>query len=395
MIQAICDILQHMKTKRTKSILVAISSSNAASRQKLRGIYRYALRKDDWDITLVRSPADLTPQLLEECANGDIDGFILSSDECSTEIGRVVPADKPIIAIEIWKKIPAKRSRRNTLVLKTDNAAIGDMAAAHFRSLGRFSSFAYIPDEKGRDWSKLRGDAFMDALASSGHHAETYDATQETIPEFLSRQELPVAVFAAWDFLAAKVIKECHRIDLNIPSQVSVLGVDDDDLICESVKPPLSTILVDRIKQGFMAAKALDAMMKFPKSTHAQDYIALPVKVVQRESTAYLSTGAAIIERARKFIEDHATEDIDVNDVARAICISRRLLDLRFQESRMGSVAAMIRTKRLSKVKSLLKQTTLSDSRIAMRCGFKSVGTLRNLFRNTFGMSMRTYRTQH
>jgi LacI family transcriptional regulator len=161
------------------------------------------------------------------------------------------------------------------------------------------------------------------------------------------------------------------------------------------VKPPLSTILVDRIKQGFMAAKMLDVMMKFPKTTHAQDYIALPVKVVQRESTAYLSAGTAIIERARKFIEDHATEDIDVNDVARAICISRRLLDLRFQESRMGSVAAMIRTKRLSKVKSLLKQTTLSDSRIAMRCGFKSVGTLRNLFRNTFGMSMRTYRTQH
>ena len=109
-------------------------------------------------------------------------------------------------------------------------------------------------------------------------------------------------------------------------------------------------------------------------------------------STAHVSTGTAVVERASRFIDDHALEGIGVDDVADAIRVSRRLLDLRFAESGLGSVAGIIRAKKLAEVKRLLKQTSLSDSRIAMRCGFKNVGTLRNLFSKTCGMSMRVYR---
>ena len=378
-----------MKAKTTKSILVAISSAHAASRQKLRGIYRYAAHKIDWDITLVRSSADITAQLLDECATGVVDGFILSSDECSAEIGRTVPLDKPLVAIEVIADIIQKRDKRKSLLLTTDNAAIGRMAAEHFRSLGRFASFAYIPDEHRRKWSDIRGRAFLEAASSNGGHSETFDSSQETISEFLSRLEQPIAVLAAWDFLAAKVIKACHTAGLSVPTQVSVLGIDDDDLICESVHPPLSTILVDRMKQGFIAAKMLDAMMNSRKLV--TNYICRPIKVVQRESTAHVQPGIAIVERARQFIADHALEAISVDNVADALHVSRRLLDLRFAESGLGSVSATIRNKKLAEVKRLLKQTSLSDTRIAARCGFKNVGTLRNLFRNTYGISLRTY----
>ena len=173
--------------KRTKNILVAISSAHAASRQKLRGIYRYAARKDDWDIALVRSPADLTGQLVGECAHGAIDGFILSSDECSAQISRIVPKEKPIVAIEVIADMPPNRKRQNTVVLTTDNAAIGRMAAEHFRSLGHFASFVYIPDEMGRAWSMIRERAFVHAASSDRRHTEVYDCSRETLSKFLSR----------------------------------------------------------------------------------------------------------------------------------------------------------------------------------------------------------------
>lgn len=381
-----------MEHRQRKSVLVAISLPHAASRQKLRGIYRYAARKSDWDISLVRSPSDLTTRLLDECASGKIDGFILSSDECSARIAQDAPLNKPIVAIEFGMDIPSARDSRMTVSLTTDNAAIGRMAANHFKSLGRFASFAYVPDEKGREWSKLRGHAFVDAVSSYGHHVEIYDVENEGLPAFLLRQKRPVAVFAAWDFLAVNVIKACHEAGLAVPAQVSVLGVDDDDLICESVYPALSTILIDRVKQGFIAARTLDMMMKSRETVHAPGYICEPLKVVERESTAHVSTGTAVVERASRFIDDHALEGIGVDDVADAIRVSRRLLDLRFAESGLGSVAGIIRAKKLAEAKRLLKQTSLSDSRIAMRCGFKNVGTLRNLFRKTCGMSMRVYR---
>ena len=79
-------------------------------------------------------------------------------------------------------------------------------------------------------------------------------------------------------------------------------------------------------------------------------------------------------------------------DVADAIHVSRRLLDLRFAESGIGTVAEFIRMRRLAAVKQLLKQTSLSDTRIALRCGFKSVGALRNLFRRECGITMKAYR---
>ena len=378
--------------KRTKNVLVAISSAHAASRQKLRGIYRYAARKNDWTITLVRSPSDLTKQMLEECRNDAIDGFILSSDECSEQISQEVKKGKPIVAIEVGTGILSNRTHQNTAILTTDNAAIGRMAAEYFRSLGHFDSFVYIPDESNREWSKIRERAFIHALASSHRHTEVYDSTKETLATFLSRQKPTVAAFAAWDFLAAKVIRACNESRLTIPSQVSVIGVDDDDLVCESVRPPLSTILVDRIKQGFVAAKTLDAMMSFPERTSPTNYVCRPIKVIERESTTYPSSGGVLVERARKFIADNATSGIGVQDVADALHVSRRLLDLRFSESGLGSVTDIIRKRQLTNVKQLLKQTSLSDSRIAARCGFRSVGTLRNLFRRIHDISMSTYR---
>ncbi len=383
-----------MKHGQTKSILVAISSSHAASRQKLRGIYRYAVRKDDWDITLVRSAADLSDQMLEECANGRYDGCIISSEECARRIAETITLKTPIVVIEgeIGDIIAQVRQTANTQVLTTDNMAIARTAAEHFRSLGRFASFAYIPDELGRRWSAIREKAFMDTVRADRCRKETYNPARESLVGFLTRLAPPVAVFAAWDFMAAKVVRACHAAGLSVPSQVSVIGVDDDDMICESVRPPLSTILVDRVKQGFVAAQALNSMMTSRKNAAAPTYVCRPLKVVERESTAHLSPGGGVVERARQFIADHVPDLIGVQDVADAIHVSRRLLDLRFAQSGTGSVSELIRSKKLALVKRLLRQTPLSDARIAARCGFKSVGTLRNLFRSAFGMSMRSWR---
>ena len=111
-----------------KRILVAAPVAFAASRQKLRGIYRYAANKRDWDIVLVRTSDSLTPRLAADCRNGAFDGIILSSPDALRDTTAIARAAAPVVMMEAaadtQESAPGVRG-----VLHADNEAIGKMAA--------------------------------------------------------------------------------------------------------------------------------------------------------------------------------------------------------------------------------------------------------------------------
>lgn len=377
----------HMQ--RTKHILVVAPVAFAASRQKLRGIYRYAASKYDWDIVLVRSDNGLSDRFVKAAAHGAYDGIILSAPERAQSLASIACGQTPLVMME-QVDVPALRKRQKTMALYADNVAIGKMAAEHLCGLGSFRSFAYIPDEQGRPWSADRLRGFADQLKLRNLTVGVYDEKKEPLDDFLLRLNRPAAVFAAWDQLAADVIRTCHDNRLDIPADVAVLGVDDDDLICESVRPALSSILVDRVRMGYRAAEILNALMRHvrnvPKPTPCG-----PLRVISRESTQAISSATALAKRATVYIKENAIGGITPADIARHLHVSRRLLDLRYREAYGTTPAEAIRLRKLVDVKRLLKSSGLSDARIAARCGFKNVNALRNLFQKKTGTTMHTY----
>ena len=98
------------------------------------------------------------------------------------------------------------------------------------------------------------------------------------------------------------------------------------------------------------------------------------------------------MQKALDWIDANACSYIGASDVARAMGVSRRMLDMRFRELLRTTVHAILRERRLEEVKRLLSTTKLPVGRITEMCGFASAGHLKNLFRRSAGCSMRDYR---
>lgn len=78
--------------------------------------------------------------------------------------------------------------------------------------------------------------------------------------------------------------------------------------------------------------------------------------------------------------------------MARHAGCSRRLLDLRFAQFHSESVRdALVRT-RLEAVRRELAAGDRKFGQVAAECGFASAAALNNLFRKTYGLSLREFR---
>ena len=64
--------------------------------------------------------------------------------------------------------------------------------------------------------------------------------------------------------------RRCPARRLTVPDEVAVLGVDDDEPICELADPPLSSVRPDYAQAGYRAAELLDGLMRGAKPS-AQD----------------------------------------------------------------------------------------------------------------------------
>jgi len=204
---------------------------------------------------------------------------------------------------------------------------------------------------------------------------------------------LKLAAFA-YDIKAQETIAACKRANLNIPKQVSVLGVDNDELICDYTNPAISSVRIDHEALGFEAARTLENLMRHPESNRLKK-IFMPVdKVVERESTAPVAPGVHLVQKALTYIEKHATDGIGVPDVVRHLGVSRRLIDRRFSDATGSSIRRIIEDRRLEQVKKRLRTTKLSISKISRLCGYANEQRLKYVFKQRFGCPMSEWRVQ-
>ena len=379
-------------------VLVAVRMGNATGRQRLRGIYRYLAERGDWDVQLVRSEAELTPRYVQTaCADG-IEGFLVCFHPDGETLAALAASGVPVVT---FADIPVQSHSRSFLRLpEENNNLIGETGARHFLSLGRFRSFGFVSDVDGLPWSRSRQEGFMQALGRRTQDffpyvrvsGENDPHDMQTLAEWIAMLPKPAAIMAAWDYRAAQVLSACRNMRLAVPSQVAVLGVDDEEFICEGVTPYLSSIRVDREGQGFSAASALDGMLHGKRRAAIDARPFRSVQLVVRRSTAPLAPSAELVARALAFIEGEARSGITVDDVADHLGVSRRLIDLRFQELGLGGVGEHIRMKRLEAARHLVETTRQSIAQIAATCGFVSPDSMRNLLRRHFGHSVRELR---
>ncbi len=376
-------------------VLVALRLFETASQQKLAGLLSHLGAQNEWDIRLLRTQDELTAAALDAAEAQGLDGALVSIAHDAAIFRRLAALRCPLIVMGLD---PAElRSRRTNLVVIHDNPAdIARKALRHFAEAGRFAAFAYVHNRQRIGWSTLREQAFAKQTPRAIHvlpPTGTAEDRQE-IAAFLRRLARPTAVLAANDARAADVLAAAAELKLKVPSELSVLGVDNDPFVCTRVRPSISSVEPDFFAEGQAAARFLDRMMRArtPMSTR---HVEIDVRrVIPRESTARLLSAQALVDRAKEFVNAHATRGLTPQDVASHLHVSRQLLDLRFRESGTDTVGALITRRKLAEVKRLLAQTTASIAQVTELCGFKSENALKNLFKRTTGLSMRDWRRQ-
>lgn len=276
----------------------------------------------------------------------------------------------------------------------SDNKAIGRMGAEHFLELGHrnFGFFVY----QDRFYCRQRRRAFERTVREAGFSVSVCDVTgaeadADNLDAWLPELPKPAAVMGMTDGAAREVARACVELGILVPEEVSILGVDNEPILCDFSPVPLSSIDQDTRELGYEAAGLLSRMMRGRKVRSGRRTIP-PRCVVVRRSSDMLAIDDPLVVQAVAYIREHASDGVSVEQVADYLGTSRRWLDDRFRASLNRTAAAEIKRVRVERVKALLAESELELSRIAELTAFGNSKVLVTVFRRLTGMTPGSYR---
>jgi LacI family transcriptional regulator len=385
------------KTSRPKVALI-IESSRAYGRGLLQGIARYVREHGAWSIFhQERRASDLPPAWLKDWRG---DGIIARVEDykLAAAIGRLgVPA------VDVRGLLPDL----GLPLIETDDEAVVRLAIEHLRERG-FRQFAFC-GFAGANYSDTRCRIFAQRLAEAGFECRIYASPaplksiasfdheqhglmyEADVADWIAELPKPIGLLACNDIRGQQVLNACRQIGVAAPDEVAVLGVDNDEVLCDLADPPLSSVIPNTGRIGYEAAGLLDRMMAGHPAPQAPIYIP-PLGVATRRSTEVLAIDDRHIAAALRFIREHACEGIGVRDILSAVPLSRSVLERRFAALVGRAPKAEILRVQLQRAKELLATTDFPLNVISEKAGFKHPEYLSAIFKKKMGVAPGRYR---
>jgi len=389
-----------------KRIALALPIGVPHIQRIVQGIVRYSKSHGEW--RLIMSPEALRMSI-ESLSGWNGDGIIARiSTEKEANVANALGI--PVVNMSgAFAEPPLPQA-------SVDNHAIGRLAAQHLLACG-FERFAFY-GVRGLHYSHQRRHAFVQAITAAGGSCSALEGpssfdsdwlrrdVDEQLQRWLAELQPPIGLFACSDNRASMVIEVCDRVGLDVPNQVAVLGVDNDEVVCEACSPPLSSISCNNELNGYSAAQLLDELMSgnAPRElteNHAGNglqtknpvVLTPPNRVVKRVSTDTISIEDPKTAAAVQFVRDNLGQSIGVAEVSRAVNVSRRWIEQSFQRWVGCTPHEYITQARVDRAKMLLvSQPPLTLGQVAKRCGFPSVKRLRAVFQQYTDSSPLEYR---
>ena len=313
------------------------------------------------------------------------------------EINTLIEAGLYILAADFREKFENIPNISGNYILS------GEMAAEYFLAKG-FKNYAYYGFNE-TVWSRERETGYRNRLLKEGIQVSSY--TPETVSshnfwfykpspllEWIKSLPKPVAIFTCDDSRSEHLVQAARLAGIRIPEDASVLGVDNDEIICTSSVPPLSSIAQDEENAGYLAAELLDRMIKH-KRIITEDIHVQPLRIITRQSTEMLAMNDDFVRKALIFIQDNLDNRINVHDVVREVPLSRRALEKRFFQATGRTIYQEIVHQRMQRVVKLLLESNLSITEIAVHCGYNDNKNLSRIFASIYGQTPLQYRKKY
>ena len=283
-----------------------------------------------------------------------------------------------------------------------DNPEIGRLAAAHFNERDfRHAAFFSVRHHHSHD---LRIAGFNEVWRGAplavwlwpdeaGDASDDWRKMSAWLAAKLTSMPKPLAIFCWNDYDATHVLNACRRLELNVPNDVALLGVDNNAVICEHQIVNLSSIAHDHARVGYLAAATLERLMS--GGTLKSDLVRVkPKGIVTRESTETFAVYDPELQPAIDFITRNLSRPLGAAQIAAALKIPRIRLDRLFAAKLGRSAGAEIARRRIAAAKKLLDRTDLPLAEIASRCGYCHASFFIRTFKKATGKTPAAYRTR-
>lgn len=380
-------------------VVLLIETARGYGRDLLRGIVRYARLHGPWAFHI--TPGDFkqaVPRITQWGGTG-----IIARIE-TPEIGRALLATRlPLIALDLSEP---QRTPPSPLAavseVSSDSRRAAQLAAEHLLDRG-FRHYAFV-GIAGRVWSSRREQGFCERIRAAGFEPHLYaapqrrrewEATQEQawLAAWLRRLPKPVGVMACNDDRGRQLLEACREAGVQVPEEAAVVGVDNDELLCELADPPLSSVALNTERAGYEAAALLEGLMS-GRSRKPRHIVTEALRVVTRRSSDHMAWEDAEVAQALRFIGEHAARSIRVPDLVQRLAVSRRSLEIRFRRLVGRSIQEEIQRVRLERARQLLVESDLPLPAVAEASGFAAPSYLAQVFRKHFGLTPARYRRQ-
>ncbi|HBG28033.1 MAG: hypothetical protein A2Y10_17555 [Planctomycetes bacterium GWF2_41_51] len=394
-------LLGRIMTHKMRKVILVIEDASSYCRELIRGISRYAQVHGPWAIyrnihdSSYRHGRELRKEFYDHLYEIDADGLITRSPERTKEITKKgVPTVIAITETHASGNIPK---------LDIAHDLIGKMAAEYFIERG-YTNFAFYGNIRYH-WTRLRYEGFKAAAGKHNFYYYDHPTNREILTKgvdfkinhlasWLVTLPKPVGLMACSDAWAVNVIEACKLVSIHIPEQLAILGVDNDEPICLTCFPQLSSISLNAETSGFKAAQLLDDLMNGRKPENKKIFVE-PVQVVTRTSTDVMAITDNDVAESLQFIRASRREPIQVIDVASKVGVSRRTLQNKFRQKLNRSILDEIKNSRIAYAKELLLNTDMNISEISNYMNFPGINSFSRYFKNETELSPIEYRRKY
>lgn len=372
-------------------VILLIDCASEFDRKLMRGIMKYAKENGPWLFyrmkSQVHSGKNREEQVIKWAKKWKADAIIGRWNETKSSL--LAELDIPVV-------LQNNRMRSSIYSnLTGDYEGTGKMAAEYFRKKF-FINYAYF-GVRDIIWSEERYIGFKSEVLKSKANFFEYkenpnaEEDREQLNEWLKTLPKGTALFCCDDAHALFVTETCRMAGISIPDDIAVLGVDDDDLLCEISDPPISSIQLEVEEGGYQACRLLHQRL-LSNSANPFNISIRPTGIRERQSTSSFNISDPHVLNIIRYIGDNYKNEISIPDILGIAPLSRRSIEVRFKKATGQTIYQYLLSMRIEHLAYLLTTTDRSPSELAYEVGFRDLSNIFRNFKKYKGCTVSEYR---
>ena len=373
-------------------VLFFQSTTRMSWRKKLAGLYAYSQRHD-WFVHVVEKFA--TPEEIREAIrNWNPIGCLVDRAMSHGVAPDRIFTDIPTVYLDQRRD----NANRQHPCLLHDNVAEASTVSKELLGL-KCAAYAYLGTGKDYFWDTERLKRFREDVKREGF--PFFELSRRNLREEIETVPKPCGIFGANDACASEAYHAAVAAGFSIPGDVAIAGIDNDELICESVSPGITSVEPDFEGAGYhlgeMLKEEIERMRNRRRAKHRAHIESYgPLRLVRRGSTFVQKGIGPRIQAALEYIRRHACDsDITLDAVVREMKCSKRMAALDFKKTIGRTIFDEIHDIRFKKACDLLSRTRLPIATVVANCGYNSDSFIKRMFRERSGMTMREWRKKN